>query len=1063
MITIVGAEKMIDADIVRDHVSPKIYRRGINYYNRKRIEKYHIKEVEDYIYQIKSVVSGTRNYKLESYIEIINDDEIHLESSCSCPYDWEEFCKHEVAVFHKFFTEDYPKIKTDYSLNKNYQKLLDLSNNYNQDQIDKLSYELKGLIDQSLRNFKLVIESDQLTDFILNDIIDGLNGEIYDIYYNDILKDNFYGDELNLLEKLSYLEKSRGRSENSLLLNKNRENFEFLLKLIEKKEVTLAETLKKAKKGKTLKPEILVKGDLEKVKFEIKADDYPIYSSEDSDCSWTVIEDKVHYLDLSGFDQLPNQIEIPEQKRGEFLFEVLPVLENNIDLKIADNLKKYELIKEDPEVKLKLDYQNDQIIAQLDVKFAGAEYHNTEILGLDTESNLYTQHQDNPRLWSSRNNKAFEKVINYLEEYNFMVRPDGFMIKDQNDIQQFITDGLIHIPEEWELITSGEFDEIEVKEIELEPIIEVDDGEGINWFDFKVSYNLGGRTFSRQELLEMISYNKSGEAYLKIDNNFFVLESGEKEENLKQIIEHSEKTEDDKFRSAYHNLLYYFNLAEEAGINFAGSRVYNQLKEDITEDKAVKEKELPEEVSDVLRDYQKNGYYWLNFLHKYHFGGILADDMGLGKTLQMLTLLKGLSPERPALVVCPRTLIYNWQEEADKFFEELSSLVYYGTPEERDEMRPEFSNYDLIITSYSILSRDIDKLNDEGLKFSLSILDEAQHIKNHKTQRAQAVKEITAESRLALTGTPLENSVAELWSIFDYLMPGYLGNYNYFNKNYLLPISKNNDQEKMEQLKERVAPFILRRRKEEVLKELPEKIINVHSVSMTQLQEDSYKLVLDEVKGKLLDTVSEKGFNRSRINVLAALTKLRQICNHPALVLDEKGLESSSGKLDALLELVSDAVSSGRKIIVFSQFVKMLKLIRKSFDRQKINYQYLDGSTRNRMERVNEFNNDPEIKVFLISLKAGGVGLNLTSADMVIHVDPWWNPMVERQAADRAHRLGQENRVMVYKLITRGTVEEKMLKLQKKKQNVFDNIIEDNVNPIEAITWEDIQELLEYQ
>jgi SNF2 family DNA or RNA helicase len=294
-------------------------------------------------------------------------------------------------------------------------------------------------------------------------------------------------------------------------------------------------------------------------------------------------------------------------------------------------------------------------------------------------------------------------------------------------------------------------------------------------------------------------------------------------------------------------------------------------------------------------------------------------------------------------------------------------------------------------------------------------------------------------------------------------MPGYLGNYNYFNKNYLLPISKNNDQEKMEQLKQRVAPFILRRRKEEVLKELPEKIINIHSVSMTQLQEDSYKLVLDEVKGKLLDTVSEKGFNRSRINVLAALTKLRQICNHPALVLDDKGLDSSSGKLDALLELVNDAISSGRKIIVFSQFVKMLKLIKKSFDRQKINYQYLDGSTRNRMERVNQFNNDPEIKVFLISLKAGGVGLNLTSADMVIHVDPWWNPMVERQAADRAHRLGQQNRVMVYKLITRGTVEEKMLKLQKKKQNVFDNIIEDNVNPIEAITWEDIQELLEYK
>src|SRR6056297_880049 len=294
-------------------------------------------------------------------------------------------------------------------------------------------------------------------------------------------------------------------------------------------------------------------------------------------------------------------------------------------------------------------------------------------------------------------------------------------------------------------------------------------------------------------------------------------------------------------------------------------------------------------------------------------------------------------------------------------------------------------------------------------------------------------------------------------------MPGYLGNYSYFKKNFLTPINKNNEKEKMTELKERVAPFILRRRKDQVLKELPDKIVNVHPVSMTQLQEDSYQTVLEEVRGDLYQTVEEKGFNRSRINVLAALTKLRQICNHPALILGEDAKTHNSGKLDALRELLADALSGGHKIIVFSQFVKMLKLIRAELEQQGINYLYLDGSTRKRMEKVREFNSNPEVEIFLISLKAGGVGLNLTAADMVVHVDPWWNPMVERQAADRAHRLGQQNRVMVYKLITRGTVEEKMLKLQKKKQNVFDNIIEDNVNPIEAITWEDIQELLEYK
>ena len=450
-------------------------------------------------------------------------------------------------------------------------------------------------------------------------------------------------------------------------------------------------------------------------------------------------------------------------------------------------------------------------------------------------------------------------------------------------------------------------------------------------------------------------------------------------------------------------------------------------------------------------------------MHKYHFGGILADDMGLGKTLQMLTLLKSLKPKKPALVLCPRTLIYNWQEEADKFFDDLKTLVYYGTPAEREEMRDDFSSYDLIISSYSTISRDVEELNAEGKVFSISILDEAQHIKNHRTKRAKAVKNIEAESRLALTGTPLENSIEELWSIFDYLMPGYLGNYSYFRKEFITPISKNNEKEKLKELKERVAPFILRRRKEEVLKELPEKIINVHPVSMTQLQEDSYQTVLEEVRGELEETVDQKGFNRSRINVLAALTKLRQICNHPSLVLGDEGNAHNSGKLEALRELLSDALSGGHKLIIFSQFVKMLKLIRNDLDQQGINYRYLDGSTRNRMERVKEFNSDPEIDVFLISLKAGGVGLNLTAADMVVHVDPWWNPMVERQATDRAHRLGQENRVMVYKMITRGTVEEKMLKLQQRKQDLFDNVIENNVNPIKAISWEDIQDLLSYK
>jgi len=303
----------------------------------------------------------------------------------------------------------------------------------------------------------------------------------------------------------------------------------------------------------------------------------------------------------------------------------------------------------------------------------------------------------------------------------------------------------------------------------------------------------------------------------------------------------------------------------------------------------------------------------------------------------------------------------------------------------------------------------------------------------------------------------------ELWSIFDFLMPGYLNNYNRFRKDYLNPIVKYKDQQKLSQLKKRISPFILRRKKEDVLQDLPEKLINIHQVEMTKLQEDSYKVVLEGIKDDLTEAIEEKGFNRSRINVLAALTKLRQICDHPQLLLDQVDKELTSGKLDALVEIVEDAVAAGHKLIIFSQFVQMLKLIKREFEKKGINFEYLDGSTRNRMERVNRFNQSEELQAFLISLKAGGIGLNLTSADIVIHVDPWWNPMVERQATDRAHRIGQENKVTVYKLITSGTVEEKMLKLQERKKSIFNNVIEDNANPMDDINWEDIQELLQYE
>ena len=1079
---------MKSRDFIKNLVSNKIYRRGIDYYNQGRVLQYRINKLEPNLYQISAQVSGSKRYQVKSEIRL-RQESIELESSCDCPYDWEEYCKHEVAVLNKFMEEDFRSPKVNYEpaaakeqeiaelefsdqdvgseiveqriADRSFKNLLEITKNYDESEMPKLEYRVKGILNQELKNFKLIFDSDQLSQQQLEGVVNSLNEEQHAYYKESLLKKYFYGQELRLLEDLADLNKSKGRG-SSLLLTKNEENLDFLLNLSQLFKLQLDENGSVIKKGKTLRPELKLEGDLEEIRIELREQDFPIYQGSENDCRWTLIENTVHKIDFYNFSELPTNFLIPKQRQGEFLFEILPTLEKNLELERSEALQSYELIKESPEIDLKLDYNQGKISCQLEVEFAGEKYSNTELLGIDTDQNIYKRDQDEPELWYGRDNRALAEVIDFLEEYNFKVRPEHFILKDNNEIQEFITDGMTHIPEDWNVERSQSFDQIEIKEVKLEPIVEIDDSEGINWFDFSISYNLGGKSYSRQELQQLISYNKKGEAYIKLDNQYFILESGAQEEKVEQMLKDAE-SQAEGYRAPYHNLLYYKNLVEKSGINFKGNQVFNELEDEISGLNVVKERQLPQGLKGELRDYQKNGYNWLRFLHKYHFGGILADDMGLGKTLQMLTLLKSVKPERPALVLCPRTLIYNWQEEADKFFDDLRTLVYYGTPAERDKMRHDFADYDLIISSYSTISRDVAELNQESIIFSFAILDEAQHIKNHRTKRAKAVKNIEAESRLALTGTPLENSVEELWSIFDFLMPGYLGNYSYFKKNFLTPINKNNEKEKMTELKERVAPFILRRRKGEVLKELPEKIVNVHPVSMTQLQEDSYQTVLEEVRGELEQTVEEKGFNRSRINVLAALTKLRQICNHPALVLGEEGRAHNSGKLEALRELLADALSGGHKIIVFSQFVKMLKLIRDDLEQQGINYLYLDGSTRKRMEKVREFNSNPEVEIFLISLKAGGVGLNLTAADMVVHVDPWWNPMVERQATDRAHRLGQENRVMVYKMITRGTVEEKMLKLQQRKQDLFNNIIENNVNPIKAVSWEDIQDLLAYK
>lgn len=958
--------------------------------------------------------------------------------------------------------EDLKRFKNKSGQNTNYQKLVELSRPRELIEKEVLHYYISGLMNEHLVNFKISLECNSLSDQEIERIISYIHhGITFRTYQVSSLLSK--GDYLNV-KSFRKLETSQSRTAGSFLLVKDNDAYNFLLELITDSPVYLVETGERARVGEELKPALFLSGTEDLININIKEDEYQLYRAPYHEVYWTVIDSIVHPINMVEFNSLPDEIRIPGDKKGEFIFEVLPALEKKYDLEIDNYFRKYELHSEEPVITLYFDYIQGNILCNADIEIKGEHISGIEALGRDFDLREYTRSSKGSNLWYLQDNQAVKDLLNLMHDYGFHVRPEEFILRNKEDIIDFITDGFIHLPEEWQLVTTDSFDELEIRTVQLEPIIELKEGDGIDWFEFEVYYNLGGKTFTSSELKKMISQNQHGESYINIDRRYFILQEGQQEEGLTKLLDTAEEGDKGDYRSSFYNLLYYKNLIEEAGIRCRGNRVYNSLQEDITAGSLVKEVSIPQGVRDVLRNYQRQGYYWLRFLNKYHFGGILADDMGLGKTIQTLTLLVSLELNKPALVICPRTLIYNWAEEVDKFFPDLKYLVYYGTPEERNEMLDDLQEYELLITSYSIISRDYEKLNNNGLEFAYCILDEAHHIKNHRTKRAQGVKEIKAERKLALTGTPLENSIDELWSIFDFLMPAYLYRYSRFKKEYLNPITKGNDQEKLQEFKKRVAPFILRRNKDEVLKELPEKTINIQYVEMTKLQEDTYQLILDQLKGELLTSVQEKGFDRSRINILAALTRLRQVCNHPSLVLnnfEHSAHKEGSGKLAALSEIVQEAVDGGHKIIVFSQFVRMLKIIREDFEKRGVSFEYLDGSTRDRMSRVKSFNQDDRIKAFLISLKAGGIGLNLTAADIVIHVDPWWNPMVERQATDRAHRLGQENRVMVYKLITKGTVEEKMIKLQRRKEDMFNNIVEDNVNPLNQITWEDIQELLD--
>ena len=435
--------------------------------------------------------------------------------------------------------------------------------------------------------------------------------------------------------------------------------------------------------------------------------------------------------------------------------------------------------------------------------------------------------------------------------------------------------------------------------------------------------------------------------------------------------------------------------------------------------------------------------------------------MGIGKTLQIIAILEQehINNKRTSIVVCPSSLYINWEKEISKFAPDLKTCVIFGNATKRQEKIRKIKDYDVVITSYDLLKRDIDSYKDFNFRFIIA--DEAQYIKNNNTKNAKALKELKGTTRFALTGTPIENSLAEIWSIFDFCMPGYLFSYTKFKAKFESRIIKDEDKEALNSLSKLVAPFILRRTKKEVLKELPDKTETKIYNIMNEKQEKIYKAYLVQAKKIVQQEIDEKGIENSKIKILSLITRLRQICCHPSLFLDNYDGESS--KLVQCLELVEEALSSSHKILIFSQFTSMFEIMKKELEKRNIKYYELTGQTKvdTRVELVDKFNKDKDASVFLVSLKAGGTGLNLIGADIVIHFDPWWNVSVKNQATDRAYRIGQKNNVQVFSLVTQNSIEEKVEKLQELKQKLADNIVKSGEVFINKMSKEEILELFE--
>ncbi len=1067
----------INESILLDRVgSYSTYIKGIRYYNEGRIIKLKSNANLDYF---EGIVRGNSKYTVA--IKISEKGEI-VSTDCTCPA-YKKYlgdCKHIVAILQcikdldeegKLFKKDEQSIsniidfyRQNYEIEKVYLNLelnyeFNLSEHYNIEEASYLNLRIgedRLYVVKNMKNFLNALEEEQDIEFGKHfvfspykhkfkeedkEIIDFLmllyeHNKTNSIYNSD----NIFKSKNVLLKPFAvkrFFNLMKGRSFNAKIMDKNYNDI-----VIVEEAIPL---------------DMDIQGNGENLSLVFNTNDILLPLTSDGE----------YFFGFNQIYKLPeNQrrklaplyneivvrgngtLKVPDKYKESFISEVLPNIKNVVNLNIDDKVK--EAIY-NPELKIEIyfDKQEDIITGKIDFIYGD--------ITINPFSSKENDFADKNKILL-RDIEKERYILSLLEKSEFKVRDGIVFMEEEAKIFDFIYDIIPKLQQYCDIYYSENFKNLKLKDAsDFSGGIRLNEKLDMLEFDFQID------GIDEEELYQVFKALKEKKKYYRLKNGSFLPLDSREIKDIDNMLNYLNVSKSDfkkefipipKFRSMYLD-----GYLKEKRLNFIKQHVnFKKLIMDINEPEDI-EYEIPEEVKYILRDYQKFGFKWLKTLSKYGFGGILADDMGLGKTLQVIAFLLSEKKEKgsfPSIVIVPTSLVYNWESEIKKFAPDLKVLIIVGDKLERNKLIEDINNYDIVITSYPLIRRDIELYKD--INFRYCILDEAQHIKNPNSLNAKSVKSIKANNYFALTGTPMENSLMELWSIFDFLMPGYLLSKKKFTERYEKPIVREQDSNALKDLNIHIKPFILRRVKKDVLKELPDKIEQKIVVDMTKEQKKVYIAYLKSIKGEIEEEINHKGFNKSQIKILAGLTRLRQICCHPGMFIEN--YEGESGKLSFLKEILTDAIDGGHRILLFSQFTSMLSIIKDMLDGEGIQYMYLDGSTdvMKRGKLVEDFNKGIG-EVFLISLRAGGTGLNLTGADTVIHFDPWWNPAVEEQATDRAHRIGQENTVQVIKLITKGTIEEKIFQLQEEKKEMIDRVITEGETLVSKLSEEEILSL----